>query len=115
MPAKAHLLKTEPEHFAAVRDGRKTFEVRSTADRRFKLRDYLDLREWDPAAGQLTGERLVVRVVYMLEGEPFLPPGLAVMGIERFTGQEERDVLGALAAFGEYAEPFRPSCKDAEP
>lgn len=110
MAAKAHLLKTWPEPFAAICTGEKTFEVRSTRDRTFNVRDYLDLRCFDPEKQVFTGDRVVVQIVYILDGPPFLPEGLAVMGIRRFTGQKEREVLGAMAAFGEYAVP----CPTAE-
>ena len=105
MGAKAHLLKTWPEHFAAVCDGSKTFEVRSTADRTFAVGDYLDLRCWCPIEGHFTGDRVVARVNYILEGKPFLPAGLAVMGIKTFASQVERNVVNAIDALGTYAEP----------
>ena len=74
-------LKTWPEFFAAVIDGRKTFEVRRTDDRRFAVGDVLRLREWDPAGGAYTGRETTRRVSYIVEGPPFLSAGLAVLGI----------------------------------
>lgn len=45
-----HELKTFPPYFAAVAEGRKTFEVRWN-DRAYQAGDMVVLREWDPARG----------------------------------------------------------------
>lgn len=82
-----HDLKTWPEFFAAVIDGRKTFEVRRTDDRRFAVGDVLRLREWDPTSGAYTGRETARCVSYIVEGPPFLPAGLAVMGIVSTGGE----------------------------
>lgn len=42
-----HELKIWPQFYAAVKDGRKTFEVREN-DRAFQAGDTVTLREWDP-------------------------------------------------------------------
>lgn len=44
---KTHKLKIWPEYFKAVKDGRKTFEVRVN-DREFQFGDAVVLEEWDP-------------------------------------------------------------------
>lgn len=85
-----HELKTWPSFFAAVLDGRKTFEARR-ADRDFEMGDVLVLREWDPAGvGSLshtpigyTGRELRARVTYILRGgNGFgVEAGHVVMGI----------------------------------
>jgi hypothetical protein len=80
--AREHDLKTWPEYFAAVLDGRKTFEVRRTDDRHFAVGDVLRLREWDPACGAYTGRATTQRVSYIVQGPPFLPAGLAVLGLD---------------------------------
>lgn len=94
-----HLLKIHPRYFDAVKSGRKTFEIRSTADRNFQVGDTLTLQEWDPAkyekyrkladnhnhatADAYTGRELAVRVTYVLaqdvqwQGKP-----AAVLGIQ---------------------------------
>ena len=44
-----HELKIWPEFYERVRDGEKTFEVR-TNDRNFQCGDFVVLKEWDPKA-----------------------------------------------------------------
>lgn len=64
MSATLHELKTWPLYFKAVRDGRKTFEVRKE-DRGFRPGDYLRLREWSPDTETYTGETVYARVPYV--------------------------------------------------
>ena len=42
-----HELKIEPQYYARVADGSKTFEIREN-DRGFQFGDEVELREWDP-------------------------------------------------------------------
>lgn len=44
---KTHSLKTWPQYFQAVLEGRKTYEVRVN-DREFSFGDEVILQEWDP-------------------------------------------------------------------
>lgn len=84
-----HKLKTWPNHFAAVRDGRKRFEWRRD-DRGFEVGDVLVLQEWDPtkrlyvfsefAVGRINSVR--VRVTYILRGGFDIPHGYVVMSID---------------------------------
>ena len=76
-----HELKIWPEYFKAVREGKKTFEVRK-ADRDYKTKDVLYLREWNPDINEYTGKWTKVRVGYILEG-PLAVPGLCIMAIEQ--------------------------------
>ena len=80
-----HDLKTWPEFFDAILDGRKTFEVRDTRDRDFAVGDVLRLREWTPIdgcrPGSYTGREATRTVSYIVRGAPFLPADLAVLGL----------------------------------
>ena len=98
-----HELKTWPHAFDAIREGRKTFEVRSNRDRDFAEGDTLVLLKWDPAKSyantsstlgsyihksgftvsrSIEADTLRMRVTYVLHGGRFgLPDGLCVMAI----------------------------------
>jgi hypothetical protein len=76
-----HDLKTWLTPFAALLDGRKTFEIRKD-DRGFGEGDCLHLREWDPEAGAYTGRWIYALVTYMVPGGSWgLPSDLCVMGV----------------------------------
>ena len=69
-----HALKTWPDFFQAIADGRKNFEVRYD-DRGFQAGDMVVLREWDPnhhASGlsiadtQYTGRSITATIGYVL-------------------------------------------------
>jgi hypothetical protein len=88
---RTHVLKTWPEPFQAVLDGRKRYEIRRD-DRGFAVGDVLTLVEWDPtrrerpyeykARGE-TGRDVHVRVTYLTPGGAWgLPAELCVMSIE---------------------------------
>lgn len=49
-----HSLKTWPEYFQAVIEGRKNFEVREN-DRNFRPGDQVTLQEWSPMTHAYTG------------------------------------------------------------
>lgn len=86
-----HELKTWPAYYAAVRDGRKPFELRKDdREPRFEEGDTLILREWDPATEAYTGARLVRGVSYVLRGFPGVEEGYAILGLS-----DERDDLRA--------------------
>ncbi len=82
-----HELKTHPEPFAALLDGRKRHEIRR-ADRPFAVGDVLVLREWKPQVkrsltGKYTGRTLTCRVTYLTPGGAWgLPDKLCVMSVE---------------------------------
>jgi len=65
-----HDLKTWPPYFAALLDGRKTFEIREN-DREFQVGDMLRLREWDPASSEYTGREMMRVVSYIMSGGQF--------------------------------------------
>lgn len=86
-----HTLKTWPNAFDAISDGRKRFEWRRD-DRGFEVGDVLVLRKWDPAArvyvqgmdqsGTWQPKELRVRVTYILRGMFGVPDGFCVMSVE---------------------------------
>lgn len=69
-----HDLKTQEPFWSDVAKGLKTFEVRVN-DRDYRVGDRLLLRSL------ATGCICLRRVVYIVDGPPFLPPGLCVMGL----------------------------------
>ena len=75
-----HELKTWSRFWEALKEGRKTFEVRKN-DRAFKEGDTLILNEWDPQAKRYTGRQMAFDVGYLTD----LPcmPGFVGMSIER--------------------------------
>lgn len=88
---RTHSLKTWPEPFTAILEGRKRYEIRYD-DRGFAVGDELELREWNPTpltdnvysqpAGY-TNRSIRMRVLYMTPGGAWgLPAGVCVMSIE---------------------------------
>jgi hypothetical protein len=82
-----HELKIWPQHFKAVSNGTKKFEIRKN-DRGFKVGDLLDLLEFDPTCDKYVTEeegdiinRTMVRVTYLVQGVFGLPADVAVMSI----------------------------------
>lgn len=79
-----HKLKTWPDLYMAILEGRKTFEVRNN-DRGFKIGDILELQEFRPTkdakSGQFTGRSLLVDVIYLTDFAQ--QPGYVVMSIRR--------------------------------
>lgn len=76
-----HELKTWPEYFQAVHDGRKPFELRKD-DRPFKVGDDLRLREYEPLTSTYTNRVLVVRITYILRDFIGIQPGYVILGTE---------------------------------
>ena len=92
---KTHELKTWPEYFEAIIDGRKPFELRED-DRDFEVGDRLHLREYDsrepgPNGYSYTGREAWALVTYILRGGEHcgLSIGYVIMGIQRFFGGAE--------------------------
>jgi len=77
---RTHELKTWPDHFQAVVDGRKCFELRQN-DRHFCVGDRLRLREFSLSEGY-TGREAEADVVYIVYGgQSGLPEGLCIMSL----------------------------------
>lgn len=76
-----HELKTWPEYFKAIEDGRKNFEVRYN-DRNFQVGDTLILQEYDPDKKRFTGEWERRIVSYILPGGGFgIEQGYVILGL----------------------------------
>ena len=81
-PAHIHKLKMWPKFYGAQMAGAKQFEVRK-ADRDFQLGDLLRLEEWDPETEAYTGEQLLRRISYRIDGGQFgIEQGYCVLGTE---------------------------------
>lgn len=85
---KMHELKTRPEYFQAVWDGRKTFEVRKN-DRDFKVGDAVKLVEYSESEGY-TGSALVKTITYILDDPEFVKEGYVVLGLGDYVPRDER-------------------------
>lgn len=62
-----HNLKIKKEYFEAVKDDRKTFEIRHN-DRKFKVGDFVSLNEVDDRY-DFTGREIKVQIIYMTDFE----------------------------------------------
>lgn len=77
-----HELKTWPQYFAAVRSGKKRFEVRRN-DRDFRVGDTLCLVEYDHETDVYSGAGLTCLVTYLLPGGHFgLADDVVVMSLK---------------------------------
>jgi hypothetical protein len=82
-----HELKSWPDQFQAMWNGRKRAEFRRD-DRGYAVGDLLDLREWDPVRDRYTGFRLTARVTHLVRGPGFeVPRGFVVLSIEVLDAQ----------------------------
>ena len=77
-----HELKTWPEFFQLIVDGRKNFELRRD-DRLFVEGDILRLREWVPRSEEYTGRVHIRKICYVLRDAPTggLTPGYCILGL----------------------------------
>ncbi len=80
-----HELKTWPEFFGEVWAGRKNAEFRKD-DRKFKVGDELELREYDPESDSYTGREIEATITHVARGR-FIPEGFAMLSI-RVTSKE---------------------------
>ena len=80
-----HRLKTQPDDFHAMWEGRKRFELRQ--DDGFQVDDVLLLHEWDGTLrAKYTGAWIRARVMFVLRAGAGLEPGHVVMSLA-FTGK----------------------------
>lgn len=90
-----HELKTWPEFYQALLEGRKRHEVR-VDDRGFQVGDRLRLIEWDPELETPTGRVMDCNVTYLMRGGDCpgleqVPANVAVMSvaISRIVSRDE--------------------------
>lgn len=77
-----HALKTWPEYFDAIVEGKKQFEVRK-ADRDFTVGETLLLQKFDPITQKYTNQEIKMEITYILKGGAFgIEDGYVVMGIK---------------------------------
>ncbi len=79
-----HAYKVWPAYFDAIREGRKTFDVRKL-DRPGnppRVGDTLHLIEWDPVAAAFTGRELIAEVTYIVSGAWGIPLDVAVFALK---------------------------------
>jgi hypothetical protein len=76
-----HSLKTWPEPFAALWDGRKTAEFRRD-DRGYQEGDRLELSEYDPESGAFSGRSVQAVVSHVVRGGPHgMPEGYVMLSL----------------------------------
>ena len=76
--SNVHELKTRPDYFSAVFEGRKKFELRRN-DRGFRIGDQIVLREWTESG--YTGRNIRCKVDYILEGYEGLDSDYVILSI----------------------------------
>lgn len=81
--ARVIVKKCWPDEWDAICEGRKDFEWRREDDVTYEVGDVLRLAKWDSVNRRLLGEEQDVRVTYVLRGAFGVPPGYAVLSIER--------------------------------
>lgn len=96
---KTHYLKTLPQYFQALWDGKKNFELRKN-DRDFRAEDILVLQEYAPSSlPTYTGRTVYAVVLYVLDhtcpvGGVGLQDGFCVMALGKAWCQQEESSEG---------------------
>lgn len=84
--SKVHEVKCIPANFKAIREGRRSFDVRRD-DRGFKAGDQLWLHEFNPVLGEETGDSHIVDIDHVLHAGEFglegIQEGHVVLGISQ--------------------------------
>lgn len=80
-----YILKILPQFYEAVASGYKTCELRKEDDKTFRVKDILDLCEWDPERKTFTTRLCTVMVTHIVRHEDFdaIPEGYAMLSIGR--------------------------------
>ena len=79
---RSHWLKIWPEFYEDTVNEIKTSELRDNRDRDFRVGDFLGLEEWNPDAGEYTGNIVVREVTHILKGGQFgLEEGYCIMSL----------------------------------
>jgi ASC-1-like (ASCH) protein len=77
-----HALKTWPEYFQLIREGKKRYELREN-DREFKEGDKIILQEYKPDEKKYTGEEETFQAGFILHGPAFgLKKGYCIIQLE---------------------------------
>lgn len=93
-----HELKTWPQYFAAVRSGKKRFEIRRN-DREFAVGDVLVLREFDPEQDVYTGQVEERQITFLLSEEDYgVIHGFVAIGFGEVVHHGDLPTDGALTA-----------------
>ncbi|CAN7470629.1 ASCH/PUA domain-containing protein [Caulobacter sp. LjRoot300] len=93
-----HELKTWPQYFAAVRSGKKRFEIRRN-DREFAVGDVLVLREFDPEQDAYTGQVEERQITFLLSEEDYgVIHGFVAIGFGEVVHHGDMPADGALTA-----------------
>lgn len=83
-----HRVKSWPQFFAPSVSGEKSFDVRRSTDRDYRVGDTLLLQEYDPETGLYSGREAKMAVTYLISeaqqcalSGSALNPGYVIMGI----------------------------------
>ena len=76
-----HELKTWPDMFQDIFDGKKKFELRKD-DRNFQVGDSLLLKEYDARTEEYSGREIEVKISYILKNMGGLIKDYCILGIE---------------------------------
>ena len=80
-PVAHHYLKCWPMYFEEILTGRKTFDVRATADRIFQAGDAVTFCEFSPQTKNYLGREHTVEVIGVYHDLPGVAPGHCVLSI----------------------------------
>ena len=79
MSRQHHYIKILPQHYRAIENGDKRFEVRFN-DRNYQIHDILHLQEY--LNGEYTGREIYATVSYILDDENFCKEGFVIMSLK---------------------------------